>query len=108
MPKKPALTLAPETLTACRQTGRAIRDARARRRLTQAQLAERAGCGVATLRRVEKGDPGVSYGTTMEVMAVLGRDWLGQIASMVSADPAGHELERLRLPSRVFSLSEEF
>ena len=100
--------LTPETLTANMRLGAAIRDARVRRRLTQAQLAERAGCGKVTIGRLESGDPGVSIGTTLEVLATLEREWLASVVAIPEQDLQGRALERLRLPQRVINREAEF
>ncbi|RZK10577.1 MAG: XRE family transcriptional regulator, partial [Flavobacterium sp.] len=44
------------------QLGENIKLARKRRKLTAIQLAERAAIERATLRKIERGDPGVSMG----------------------------------------------
>lgn len=107
MAKKPH-PLTPETLTANVRLGAAIRDARVRRRLTQAQLADRVGCGKVTIGRLEAGDPGVSVGTALEVLATLQREWLEDVVSIPEQDQQGRKLERLRLPERVINREAEF
>lgn len=52
--------------------GRHLRQARLSRRLTMADLAERAGVSEKTVQRLEKGDPGVGVGTLAAVLAALG------------------------------------
>lgn len=51
--------------------GERLRLARRRRRLTAEQVALRAGTTRVTLRRVEAGEPGVTMGTYLKVMAAL-------------------------------------
>ena len=106
MAKKPALTLSPETLVATRQLGAALRAARIRRRLTQAQLASRTGTGVATIQRMERGEPGLSIGTLLETLAVLERSWLGELVQRVADDAPGRQMEQRRLPKRVVHREE--
>jgi transcriptional regulator with XRE-family HTH domain len=59
------------TLEAARLLGLEIAQARRDRRWTAADLAERAGISVATLRKVERGDPSVALGTAFEVATLL-------------------------------------
>ena len=51
--------------------GRALRDARRRRRLTQQQLAELAGVTQATVSNVERGVSRVSLTTLLRILAAL-------------------------------------
>jgi transcriptional regulator with XRE-family HTH domain len=71
------------------------------RGLTQAQLAERAGVGVNTVRRLEDGDGGVSFENVLSVLRVLGV--LDGLAGAL--DPYESDVGRLRadeqLPQRV-------
>ena len=84
-----------------RKLGRDIRDARLRRRITAAVLAERASITRATLLRVEKGEPGVSIGIVATVLFVLGlSNRIGELAD-VKRDEQGLALEAERLPKRV-------
>jgi transcriptional regulator with XRE-family HTH domain len=46
--------------------------ARRRRRITQSSMAERMGVGLATLKRLEKGDPRVAFETVARALHVLG------------------------------------
>lgn len=63
--------------------------------------AERALIDRKTLRRVERGDPGVSMGIYATVLFVLGMaDRLGAIAD-AATDVVGLGLEQERLPKRV-------
>lgn len=71
------------------------------RGLTQAQLAERAGVGVNTVRRLEDGDGGVSIENVLSVLRVLGvLDGLAK-----ALDPYESDVGRMRsdeqLPQRV-------
>lgn len=50
------------------QLGAAVRSARLSRNLTQADFAERARMSVATLQRVERGDPAVSFTSWLSAM----------------------------------------
>jgi transcriptional regulator with XRE-family HTH domain len=71
------------------------------RGLTQAQLAERAGVGLNTVRRLEDGDGGVSLENVLRILRVLGV--LEPLAK--SLNPYESDIGRLRsdeqLPQRV-------
>jgi transcriptional regulator with XRE-family HTH domain len=84
-----------------RKLGHDLRDARRRRRIPVAILAERASISRMTLNKVEKGDPGVSLGTYATVLFVLGMvDRLADVADP-SHDKVGLELEEEHLPERI-------
>lgn len=86
---------------AVRKLGRDIRDARLRRRIATAVMAERASISRTTLNKVEKGDPGVSLGNYANVLFVLGlAERLGELAD-VRADTVGLDLDEARLPQRI-------
>ena len=81
--------------------GSDLRDARRRRRLPMAVLADRAFTSRATLQRVEAGDPAVSMSIYAAVMHSLGLlDGLGQLADP-STDSVGQALANEFLPQRV-------
>jgi transcriptional regulator with XRE-family HTH domain len=78
-----------------------IRDARRRRRITMALLAERARITVDTLKRIEKGNPATSIGGYASVLYSLGMiDRLKDIAD-ARHDFIGQRLEEENLPKRV-------
>lgn len=52
--------------------GKLIKLARKQRKMTAAELAERAGISRSTLQRVEKGDPKVEIGIVFETAVLLG------------------------------------
>lgn len=86
---------------ALRKLGVDIRDARKRRRIPTATMAERAMISRPTLTKVEKGDPGVSLGIYASVLFVLGlTERLAELAD-VTHDAVGLELEEERLPQRI-------
>lgn len=88
-------------LRALRKLGHDIRDARRRRRIPVAVMAERASISRTTLGKVEKGDPGVSLGTYATVLFVLGFvERLGELADPGS-DEIGLALEEEHLPQRI-------
>ena len=81
--------------------GNDIRDARRRRRIPVAVMAERASVSRMTISRVEKGEPGVSLGIYATVLFVLGMvAALGDLADPRN-DIVGLELEEERLPQRI-------
>ena len=86
---------------ALRKLGADLRDARRRRRIPVAIMAERASVSRTTLRKVEVGDPGVSLGIYATVIFVLGMvDRLADLADARS-DAVGLELDEERLPKRI-------
>ncbi|MGC9946979.1 MAG: helix-turn-helix domain-containing protein [Bryobacteraceae bacterium] len=102
MKKSQASLKAPIPVTrAVRKLGHDVRDARRRRRIPAAILAQRASISRTTLHKVEQGDPGVSLGTYATVLFVLGMaDRLADLADP-KHDAVGMELEEERLPQRV-------
>jgi transcriptional regulator with XRE-family HTH domain len=81
--------------------GEDIRNARLRRRITTTMMAERAFITRTTLRKVERGNPGVSLGIYATVLFVLGlTPRLAELAD-IRIDEVGLQLEEERLPQRV-------
>ena len=81
--------------------GSDLRDARRRRRLPMAVVADRAFTSRSTLQRVEAGDPAVSIGIYAAVLHTLGLlDGLGCLADP-SVDVVGQALADEALPQRV-------
>src|SRR5438874_2152568 len=84
-----------------RKLGQDIRDARRRRRIPVAILAERASISRTTLSRIEKGDPSASLGNYATVLFTLGMaDRLADVADP-RHDTVGLELEEENLPQRI-------
>lgn len=103
MPRKthPASAAPIPVRRALRKLGQDVRDARRRRRIPVAIMAERASISRMTLNKVEKGDPGVSLGTYATVLFVLGLvDRLAELADARN-DAVGLELEEEHLPQRI-------
>jgi len=101
MPAKSRTALPIPVRRALRKLGTDIRDARRRRRIPTAIMAERAFVSRTTLNRVEKGDPGVSLGIYATVLFVLGMtDRLAELADP-RHDAVGLSLEGERLPQRI-------
>lgn len=100
MPRTPPLVPL-HVRTVLHRIGSDLRDARRRRRLPMAVVAERAQISLPTLQRVERGDGGVGFGTYATVLWVLGlTEKLNGLAA-VETDTIGLGLERERLPQRV-------
>jgi transcriptional regulator with XRE-family HTH domain len=84
-----------------RKLGADIHDARRRRQLPMAVVAERAFTSRSTLQKVEAGDPNVSVGIYAGVLQALGLlDGLSQIAD-IGNDPIGQALASAALPRHV-------
>ena len=83
------------------KVGADLRDARRRRRIPTATMAERAMISRTTLRKVEMGDPGVSLGIYATVLFVLGLE--SRVAELADArhDAVGLDLEAEALPRRI-------
>lgn len=86
---------------ALRKLGRDLRDARKRRRLPLAIVAQRASISQPTLIKLEAGDPGVAMGIYATILFVHGL--LGPLGDLADAknDTRGLELEEERLPQRI-------
>lgn len=81
--------------------GQDISDARRRRRIPMALMAERAGMTRTTLAKIEKGTPTVSLGGYATVLFVLGlTDRLKGLADITN-DLTGQELANEALPKRI-------
>lgn len=97
----PSLALPVPVLRALRKLGQDIRDARRRRRIPVAILAERASISRWTVNRIEKGDAAVSVGNYAMALFALGL--IDRIADLADAmhDKVGRELEEEHLPERI-------
>jgi transcriptional regulator with XRE-family HTH domain len=83
-----------------RKLGADIHDARRRRRLPMAVVAERAFTSRTTLQRIEAGDANVGIGIYAAVLQALGLlDGLGAVAD-ISNDSVGQALASADLPER--------
>jgi transcriptional regulator with XRE-family HTH domain len=77
-----------------------IKDARRRRRLPMAVVAERAFTSRSTLQRIEEGDPNVGIGIYAAVLNALGLlDGIGDLADFTH-DTVGQALATAELPAR--------
>lgn len=75
--------------------GDRLRAARKRRRFAVNTVATRAGVSRQTLYNVENGDPSVTLGTYLRVLAVLGLD--AGLDQLAADDPVGRQLQDNRL-----------
>lgn len=88
------------TREVCAALGSEIARARRERRWSQAELAERVGVSLGTVRAVEKGSPSVTLGVAFEAAGVLGIELFGGPAT-VSARTAENRRALALLPQRV-------
>jgi transcriptional regulator with XRE-family HTH domain len=99
--KSKKAVLLPKERRLLEDLGENIKLARLRRRLTTAQVSERANIGRSTLWHVEKGSDHISIGIYLQVLSVLG---LSQDLKHIAADDTlGRKLQdaRLNTPNRV-------
>ena len=95
------LTLPIPVTRALRKLGHDIKDARRRRRIPMAIVAQRASISKPTLIKMERGDPGVSIASYATVLFVMGL--ADRLADLVDPknDPVGLQLEEENLPQRI-------
>lgn len=84
----------PQTLEATRLLGERVRLARRERRWTMRELADRVGVSVPTMRKVERGDPGVGLGIAFEAATLAG-------VPLFHPDPSRLALEKARVEDRL-------
>ena len=90
-------TLLPKHARLLTEVGDHLRLARLRRRLTAAQVAERADISRSTLYLLEKGDAGASLGNLLRVLAVLGLE--NDLPRVGADDVLGRKLQDAGLKS---------
>lgn len=90
--------LLPLTEDILKAFGERLRLARMRRRLQAKEVAERAGMTEVTLRRVERGLPGVTMGAYLAVMQVL--QLQDDVAKWATDDLLGRHLQDSELQGR--------
>lgn len=78
------------------EVGENIRLARLRRKFSAAIVSERAGVTRNTLRAIERGDPGVAFGTYATVLLCLGLE--KQLKLIANDDELGRKLQDAGLP----------
>ncbi|MEX2240045.1 MAG: helix-turn-helix domain-containing protein [Burkholderiales bacterium] len=84
-----------------KELGRRIRLARARRGLSIAEVAAKAGINRNTLNALELGKPGVALGAYVTVLWALGLDRTLDAVAHPDADTHGRTLEASRRPARI-------
>ena len=99
--KQDAVPVPMPVVRALEKLGHDLSLARRRRMLTQESMAERIQTSVATLRRLEKGDPRVAIGVIAQAFLVLGE--LNKISGLLdtATDEIGLSLMNEQLPQRV-------
>lgn len=75
--------------------GERLKLARMRRRLSTTVVAQRAGISRTSLYNAEQGDPGVTLGTYLRILAALGLN--GDIDMLAADDKVGRKLQDLAL-----------
>jgi len=86
---------------ALKKLGTDIHDARKRRRINTAVMADRLQVSRPTLRRLERGDSSVSIASYANALYVLGMiERLGDLAA-ISNDSVGQQLSSKDLPDRI-------
>ena len=95
-------TFSQQTTDAATVLGQQVAQARRERRLTQEELAERAGVTPFTVSKVERGDPTVALGTAFEVARLVGVPLFGVDDRATMDGLARQGRDRLTLlPARV-------
>jgi transcriptional regulator with XRE-family HTH domain len=92
-PRKPFLL--PSSLEILKTVGENLKLSRLRRKLSAAQVAERAGISRDTLRQIEKGSPGVAIGICCQVLFVLGME--KDLLKLAADDVLGRKLQDAEL-----------
>lgn len=93
--KKKKVALFPQHQKILETVGENIRLARLRRKLTAIQVSERAGIDRKTLYQIEKGNPGVAFGSYFNVLRVLGLQ--NDFLKLAADDEFGRKLQDLKL-----------
>jgi transcriptional regulator with XRE-family HTH domain len=88
-------TLLPTADKTLRTLGENIRLARKRRRLSEMQVAERAGIARSTLQLIEQGEAGVAMSSYLQVLFVLGLE--KDLLKVAADDPLGRKLQDAEL-----------
>jgi transcriptional regulator with XRE-family HTH domain len=83
------------------ELGTAVRVGRIRRRLSAQDFASRLGVTLPTLRKLERGDPGVAVATFVTAIWLIGLLERMRDLATPESDVLGNMLEVSRLPQRV-------
>ena len=97
MPKKKMVIL-PKTQRILTEMGESLKLARLRRKLSSAQVAERANISRPTLSSIEKGKPTVSIGSYLMVLTVLGLE--RDLLLVAQDDQLGRKLQDANISTR--------
>ncbi len=89
------MPLLPSLQQRLEDVGENLRLARLRRRLSAAQVAERAGITRPTLRSIERGEPSVSFGAYANVLFCLGLEQ--DLEALGRDDTLGRKLQDAQL-----------
>ncbi|MDR0576559.1 MAG: helix-turn-helix domain-containing protein [Candidatus Accumulibacter sp.] len=88
-------------MRALKRLGGDLKDARRRRRIKTALMAERVGVTRATLDRMEKGSPSVGMGIYATAIYSLDPDKLEALATIFGNDTLGQAISDRELPKRI-------
>ncbi len=94
MSSKPPIVF-PQEQALLTALGERVRLARLRRKLGTAVVAQRAGISRTSVYKVEAGDAGVTLGTCLRVLAVLGLE--SDLSTLAADDKVGRKLQDLAL-----------
>ena len=94
MPSKPPITY-PGEQRILAAFGERLRLARRRRKLTSITVGQRAGIARTTLYKAESGDPGVTLGTYVRILATLGME--KDLEHLAADDKVGRALQDLAI-----------
>jgi transcriptional regulator with XRE-family HTH domain len=94
MPRKPPIIF-PNEQRLLSQLGERLKLARKRRKLSTTLVAQRSGISRGSVYKAEAGHPGVTMGTYIRVLAVLGL--AGDIRHLAADDKVGRKLQDLEL-----------
>ena len=90
--------LFPKSVEMLKRLGENLRLARLRRNVTSRLEAERAGISVATLTKIEQGNPSVALGSYMQVLVTL--NLAQDILKVAADDELGRKVQDLGLRVR--------
>ncbi len=88
---KKSIYILPTAERLLQDIGNNIKLARKRRRLSESQVAGRAGISRSTIQSLEKGEPGVSLSAYVQVLFVLGL--AEDLRHIAADDPLGRKLQ---------------
>lgn len=86
---------------AVRKLGADVDIARRKRRMTESNLAERAGISLSTYRKIKAGDATVAFGNVVAVLVILGLENRVSALADAETDDVGLALDEEALPKRV-------